>query len=58
MMLKIEHFLLKIIFSQVFARTMPTFGFRYRIVSKLLVFGVNILLETSTKILMITKLRN
>ena len=47
-----------ILINQVFVRSI-TFGFRCRKISvKLLVFGVNILLDTNTKILMITKLRN
>ena len=47
-----------ILINQVFVRSI-TFGFRCRKIRvKLLVFGVNILLDTNTKILMITKLRN
>ena len=40
-----------------FVRTLTTFGLRCRIISvKLLVFGVNIKLDTNTEILIITKL--
>ena len=58
---KIEDFLLKIGFDKSgFVKTFITFGFRCRIksVNKLVVFGVNILLDTNTKILMIIELRN
>ena len=62
MTLKTEHFLLKIVFNKPsFRQKLTTLGFRCRIISiKLLVFGVNILLDadTNTKILMIIKLRN
>ena len=55
---KNEHLLLKIGFIKPsFVRTLTTFGLRCRIISvKLLVFGVNIKLDTNTEILIITKL--
>ena len=46
-----------VIINQVFARTLINFGFK-RINVKVLVFRVNVLLDTNTKILMITELRN
>ena len=60
MRLKIEHYLLKFGFNKPnFARTLTTFGLSGRIINvKLFVFGVNVMLDTNTKILMITKLRN
>ena len=62
MRLKIEHFLLKIVFNKPsFCQELTTLGFRRRMISvKLFAFGVNILLDTdtNTKILMIAELRN
>ena len=62
MRLKIEHFLLKIVFNKSsFCQELTTLGFRRRMISvKLFAFGVNILLDTdtNTKILMIAELRN
>ena len=56
--LKIEYFS-SVLLNPVFARTLTTSGFRCRIISvNLLVFRVNILLDTNTKILMVTKLKN
>ena len=52
-------FLLKVLRYQVFGRTLITCGFRCSISRvKLLVFRIIILLDTNTKILMITELRN
>ena len=59
--LKIEHFLMEIGLNKPsFYQDIDIFfNFRCRIISvKLLLFGVNILLDTNTKILMITELRN
>lgn len=42
-----------VLIHQVFAETLTTFGFRFRIPS-----GVNILLDTNTRILMIAEIRN
>ena len=48
-----------ILINQVFAGTLTTFAFRFRIISvKLFVFEANIVLETNTKVLIITELRN
>ena len=56
---KIENWGIVIELNWVFARPLTNFGFRCRIISvKVLMFGVNILLDVSTEMLMITKLKN
>ena len=52
--------LLKVVFNKPsFCQKLTTLGFRRRIIKvKLLMFGVNVLLDSNTKTLIITELRN